>query len=296
MPDMSEAQPLVYLNGDLVPRAEARLSVLDAGLTGGDGVWEGLRLHGGRVLFGERHVERLYAGARAIDLDIGMACADLLGAVELTCTANRMLDAVHIRLMVTRGERRRPGEAARPTVIIIAEPDGPATVRPAALKLFTAALRCAPADSFDMRLKSLSRLNLITAQLQAARAGADDALLLDPRGFVSTCAGANFFMARGGAVYTSTGTYCFNGITRAHVIQLCDANRVPLYETDFTLAEVHVADEAFVTGTFGGIVPVAALDGRGFGRAPGALTTRIRAWYEALRDREAKSGGAARAG
>lgn len=284
---------LVFLNGDLVPRATARVPVGDA-FAAGDGVWEGLRLHRGKVMFAERHVERLYAGARAIDLDVGMARDDLTGAIELTCTANRMSDDVYIRVIVTRGADvwawsggRTMAAAARATVAILAE-HRPMTVAASGIRLFTAATRCSPPDIADMRLKSLARLNLVTAQIQARKAGADEALLLDPRGFIATAGSGNVFLVRAGAVYTSSGAYCLNGITRASVIQLCDSNRIPAFETDITLAEAYVADEIFVTGTLAGITPVRMLDGRDFGRAPGTITARICGLYDGLLDREAR--------
>jgi branched-chain amino acid aminotransferase len=291
--DPRNAGVLVYLNGDLVPRAEAKVSVFDAGFVLGDGVWEGFRLHKGAVLFAERHVERLFSGARAIDLDIGMTRPDLIGALELTLTANRMTDGVHIRLMVTRGIKKTPNQdprhtASKATVVIVAEHKlpSPALARDG-LKLFTSTIRTTPADMFDMRLNSHSRLNLIQALIQAIKAGGDEALMLDPNGFVASCNATNFFMVKNGAVYTSTGDFCFNGITRANVIELCDANRIPLYATNFTLAEVYNADEAFVTGTFGGITPVSAVDGRSFGTLPGRVTARLKTLYEALKDRAA---------
>lgn len=291
--DPRNAELLVYVNGDLVPRDAAKISVFDAGFLLGDGVWEGFRLHRGKVLFAERHLERLYAGARALDLDIGVPRGDLLGAVELTATANRMVDDAYIRLIVTRGEKRTAGQDPRfvvtkPTLVILAE-HKPLAGRAASegTRLFTAATRCTPADMQDMRLNSLARLNLLMALIQAQKAGADEALLLDPRGFVATANAANFFMVKAGAVYTSTAAYCFNGITRAHVLDLCDENRIPCYETDFTLAEAYVADEAFLTGTLGGITPVTSLDGRRLGRVAGAVTSRIRRLYDALRDKAA---------
>lgn len=292
--DPRNRDALVFLNGDLVPRATARVPVGDA-FAAGDGIWEGLRLHRGKVLFAERHVERLYAGARAIDLDIGMARDDLIGAIELTCTANRMNDDVYIRVIVTRGADvwtwsggRAIAAAARPTVAIIAEYRPATQMATAGIRLFTAATRCSPPDIADMRLKSLARLNLVTAQIQARKAGADEALLLDPRGFVATAGSANVFLVRAGAVYTSSGAYCLNGITRASVIQLCDSSRIPAFETDITLAEAYAADEIFVTGTLAGITPVRTLDGRDFGRAPGTVTARIRSLYDGLLDREVR--------
>ncbi len=282
---------LLYLNGALVARAEAKVSIFDAGFVLGDGVWEGLRLHKGRLLFLDAHLDRLYAGARAIDLDIGLDRAALTGELRRLLDANAMTDGVHIRLMVTRGEKSAPNQdprnaLGRPTIAIVAEHKLPSpAIVSRGLGLFTSTIRCTPADMFDMRLNSHSRLNLITALIQAIRAGADEALMLDPHGFVSSCNATNFFFVRGGEVCTSSGEYCFNGITRANVIALCHANGIALRQANFTLHEVHGAEEAFVTGTFGGLTPVSRIDGRVLPAAlPGPVTQRLRALYDKLKD------------
>ncbi|MCC6306519.1 MAG: aminotransferase class IV [Rhodobacteraceae bacterium] len=278
---------LVYVNGELVPRAAAMVSVFDSGFILGDGIWEGLRIHGGRPAFLERHLDRLFMGARAIDLDLGLSRDEIRAALDRTLAANGMTgqEGVHIRLMVTRGVKRTPNQDPRhtigpPTMVIVAEykEPSPAIVN-LGLRLFTSAIRCARADMFDMRLNSHSRLNLIAALVQAIKAGADEALMLDDRGFVSSCNATNFFIVRKGTVHTSTGTACFKGITRQNAIELCAANAIPCREHDFTLAEVYDADEAFVTGTFGGMTPVAAVDGRILPALPGPVTLRLRALY-----------------
>ena len=287
---------LVHLNGALVALRDAKVSILDAGFVLGDGVWEGMRLHKGRVLFLEAHVERLFAGARAIGLDIGMDRGAVVDAIHGLLDANAMHDGAHIRLMVTRGPKSAPNQDPRnalgkPTVVIIAEYKLPSpTLATTGLNLFTSTIRCTPANMFDMRLNSHSRLNLITALLQAIAAGADEALMLDPNGFVSSCNATNFFFVRGGEVCSSTGEYCFNGITRANVISLCRAEQIPLRLADFALHEVYGADEAFVTGTFGGITPVRAIDDRILpGSLPGPLTARLRGLYDVMKDKEASS-------
>ena len=292
--DPRNASALIYLNGQLLPRAVARVSIFDGGFVVGDGVWEGIRLHQGRLLFLDEHLDRLYWGARQIRLDIGVDRQALIGELQRTLEANHMRDGVHIRLMVTRGEKsalnQDPRNAlGRPTIAIVAEYKLPAPqLMSAGVSLFTSSILCTPASMFDMRLNSHSRLNLITALLQAIEAGADEALMLDPNGFVSSCNATNFFFVRGGVVMTSRGEYCFNGITRSKVIRLCQEASLPIRLGDFTLAEVQAADEAFLTGTFGGITPVREIDGRALSAAlPGPLTQRVQARYAALQDAQA---------
>ena len=279
---------LIWLNGRLVPRAEAVVSIFDAGFGLGDGVWEGIRLSHGRLVLVEQHLKRLYDGARAIALDIGLGPAALREALEAVVRANRMHDGAHLRLMVTRGEKstvhQDPRNAlGRPTIAITAEyklPDP--EIKRRGLILATSTFRCSGPEVFDMRLNSHSRLNLIQALLQAIAAGAHEALMLDPLGFVSSCNSTNFFIVRDAAAITSTGRFCFNGITRAAVIGLCAREGIACQQRDFTLAEVYSADEAFVTGTFGGITPVRSIDGKAIGAAvPGPLTTRLSEAYDA---------------
>ena len=284
----------VWLNGDLVPRDEAKVSIFDAGFVVGDGVWEGLRLHRGALLFLETHLDRLYAGAAQIRLDIGLDRPALTAALWATMAANGFEDGVHIRVMVTRGPKsganQDPRNAlGRPTVVILAERKVPSpALATRGLSLATSDIRCTPAEMFDMRLNSHSRLNLITALLQAIDTGADEALMLDPHGFVASCNATNLFIVRDGQVLTSTGEYCFNGVTRANVIDLCRVHGIPVALCDFDLDMAHAADEAFVTGTFGGLTPVREIDGHVLPCAlPGPVTTRLRALYEALKDREA---------
>lgn len=284
----------VWLNGELVPRDEAKVSIFDAGFVVGDGVWEGLRLHRGALLFLETHLDRLYAGAAQIRLDIGLDRAALTAALWETLAANGFDDGVHIRVMVTRGPKSGANQDPRnalgkPTVVILAERKMPSpALATRGLSLATADIRCTPAEMFDMRLNSHSRLNLISALLQAIDRGADEALMLDPHGFVSSCNATNLFIVRDGHVLTSTGEYCFNGVTRANVIDLCRANGIPVALCDFPLDMAHAADEAFVTGTFGGLTPVREIDGHVLPAAlPGPVTTRLRSLYEALKDAEA---------
>jgi len=277
----------IYLNGRMVKREQALVSVFDAGFGLGDGVWEGIRLAHGRLVLVEEHLKRLYDGARTIALDIGIPPEGMRKILEETCAANDMTHGAHLRLMVTRGEKttvhQDPRNAlGKPTIVVTAEYKQPdPAVKRAGLKLFTSTFRCSGPDVFDLRLNSHSRLNLIQALLQAIQAGAQEALTLDPAGFVASCNSTNFFIVRDGAVLTSTGRFCFKGITRGKVVELCAAQGIPCRETDFTLAEVYSADEAFVTGTFGGVTRVARVDGRTLpGEGPGPITARLSALYD----------------
>ncbi|HEY6642835.1 aminotransferase class IV [Povalibacter sp.] len=292
--DPRNAAARIYLNGALVPRDQAKVSIFDGGFVVGDGVWEGLRLHKGALLFLDQHLERLYWGAGKIGLDIGFDRLALIDEIWRTLDANNMRDGVHIRLMVTRGEKSAPNQDPRnaiggPTIVIVAEYKllSPAILT-RGLSLFTSTIRCTPAYMFDMRLNSHSRLNLIGALLEAIAAGADEALMLDPHGHVSSCNATNFFFVRDGVVCTSTGEYCFNGVTRANVIQLCRDHDIPIRLENFSLEETYSAQEAFVTGTFGGLTPVREIDGHQLpATLPGPVTQRLRALYESLKDSQA---------
>jgi branched-chain amino acid aminotransferase len=292
--DPRNADLLVYVNGALAPRAEAKVSVFDAGFVLGDGVWEGLRLHKGALLFLDAHLDRLFWGLDRIALDIGMTPERLTLEIRRTLAANRMEHGAHLRLMVTRGEKAAANQdprnwLGRPTIVITAEYKEPAPeIATRGLSLATSQVRCTPAEMFDMRLNYHSRLALITALLEAIEAGADEALMLDPHGCVSSCNATNFFWVKDGRVRTSTGDYCFNGVTRANVIALCRENGVPITQGDFELDDVHAADEAFVTGTFGGLTPVREIDGHVLPLGPpGPVAARLRALYEALKDAQA---------
>jgi len=286
-PDDRNDAVLVYLNGDFVPRDQARVSIFDSGYVCGDGVWEGLRLVQGRVISFDAHIDRLFEGARAIAMDVGLTKAQVKDVVTRTFAVNHMRDGAHARLMVTRGVKKTPNQDPRfiiggATVVCVAEHkvvDPQAKAR--GLRLHTSTIRCSAPDVFDLRLNSHSRLNLIQALIQAIHAGADEALMLDPQGFVSSCNSTNFFIVRQGALWTSSGLCCFNGITRATVLWLARDAGIPVFEGAYTLAEVYAADEAFVTGTLGGITPVCAIDGR---RLPtkgmGALTQRLADLYQ----------------
>jgi len=291
--DPRNANLLLYLNGQMVKREEAKVSVLDAGFVLGDGVWEGLRLHKGCLLFDDAHLDRLFEGAAAIALDIGSRDG-IRRALRETVATNKMEHGAHIRLMITRGEKRAANQDPRnalgtPTFVVIAEYKQPSEeIARKGLALATSSIRCTPANMFDMRINSHSRLALIRALLDAIRVGADEALMLDPHGKVSSCNATNFFFVRGGEVFTSTGEYCFNGITRGNVIMLCHRNNIPIHLGDFPIDDVYAADEAFVTGTFGGITPVREIDGKPLrSGVPGRTTARMRDLYAALKDEEA---------
>ena len=286
--DARNESVLVYVNGEFFPRREARVSVFDSGFALGDGVWEGLRLVKGRIISLQADMDRLFEGAASIALDIGMDRKALEQELWRTLEHNGMTDGAHIRLMVTRGTKRTPNQDPRfviggATIVIVAEYKAPKPeVRAKGLSLMTSTFRTSGPDVFDLRLNSHSRLNLIQALIQAINLGADEALMLDPRGFVASCNSTNFFIVRSGAeVWTSTGHYSFRGITQANVIHAWQAGGGAVRECDFTLAQVYSADEAFVTGTLGGVTPVTKIDGRLIGNGkPGPVTARAAELYQ----------------
>ena len=328
--DSRNRDVLIYVNGEHAPRDQARVSVFDSGFVLGDGVWEGLRVHRGRYAFLDAHLDRLYEGAMALDLDIGMTREALTAALYETLrvngmtrdvvslsdkeseaagasqvdsgaaaeadtrrTSDRDADKVHVRLMVTRGLKATPYQDPRvtigpATVVIIPEYKAPdPSVLTRGIRLFTVHVRRGPADVQDPKLNSHSKLNCILACIQAAKAGADEALMLDPQGFVATCNSTHFFIVRRGEVWTSSGDYCLGGITRANVIALCREHSIPVRERNFSLTDVYGADESFVTGTFAGVAPVISVDGRIINAGTrGPMTERLQALYLQLMDRE----------
>ncbi len=283
---------LIWINGALVPRPEAKVSVFDSGFVLGDGVWEGLRLVSGRFAFLDAHLDRLYEGAKALMIDIGLSRDEMIKALGETIEANGMSDGVHVRLMVTRGVKRTPYQDPRltigkATVVIIPEHKEPKPELIAkGLRLFTVHVRRGYPDVQDPKLNSHSKLNDITACIQAAQAGYDEALMLDPHGFVSTCNSTHFFIVRKGEVWTSTGRYCLPGITRGNVIRVCREAGIPVFEKDFSLTEVYGADEAFVTGTFAGVVHVTEVDGRILSPGRGPMVERLQGLYKELMRRD----------
>ncbi|WP_439637545.1 aminotransferase class IV [Oceanicaulis sp.] len=284
--DPRNAAIRIWINGELFAREDAKVSVFDSGFILGDGVWEGLRVHEGKIAFLQRHLDRLYEGAKAIDMEIGLSPQALTQALYDTLKANEMSgDGVHIRLMVTRGIKATPYQDPRvtitpATVVIIPEWKTPKPeTATKGLNLFTVHVRRGYPDVQDPKLNSHSKLNCITACIQAAKAGADEALMLDPHGFVATCNSTHFFIVRKGEVWTSSGDYCLDGITRGVVIEICKEAGIPVFEKNFSLTQVYGADEAFVTGTFAGVAPVSTVDGRLLCEGRGPMVERLQQLY-----------------
>jgi len=288
---------LINVNGVMTPRAEATVSVFDSGFMLGDGVWEGLRQHNGRIAFLEAHLDRLYEGAKAIAMDVGLTREELTQRIDDTLDSNAMREeeGVHIRLMVTRGIRSTPYQDPRvvispATIVIVPEYKAPlpATIE-TGIRLFTVHVRRGDPAVQDQKLNSHSKLNCITACIQATQAGADEALMLDPHGFVATCNSTHFFIVRKGEVWTSSGDYCLGGITRSNVIQVCREAGIPVFEKNFSLTDVYGAEEAFVTGTFAGVVPVTEVDGRALIAGRGPMVERLQGLYKDLMERDVAS-------
>ena len=284
--DARNEQLLIYVNGKIVPKAQAMISVYDSGFMMGDGVWEGIRLYDGRWAFVDEHIKRLFEAAKAVDIDIVLTPDQVISALLDTQSANQMQADAHARLMVTRGIKVRPFQHPKlaqsgPTMVIIMEHSRPRIPRP--IRLATVPhLRGLPMTQ-DPKLNSHSKLNCILACIAAEKAGADEALMLDVHGFVNTTNACNFFIVRKGQVWTSTGDYCMNGITRQKVIDLCRANAIPVFERNFSLVDTYSADEAFLTGTFGAQTPVGSIDGRQIGTGQlGPMTERLQSLYKAL--------------
>jgi branched-chain amino acid aminotransferase len=295
--DPRNAGILIYVNGELVPRDRAVVSVFDAGFVLGDGVWEGLRVYGGHPAFLDEHLDRLYEGAAAIAMDIGVTRDELTAAIYRTLRANDMTDGVHMRLMVTRGPKSTPYQDPRATagpatIVMIPEHKSPRPALQEGISLFTVHVRRSAPDVLDPKLNAHSKLNDITACVQAYTAGADEALMLDPNGFVATCNSTHFFIVRRGEVWTSSGAYCLGGITRGNVLRVCRENGIPAYEKLFSLTDVYGADEAFVTGTYAGVVPVRQVDGRRLAaEPPGPMVRRLQELYADLVARDVAARG-----
>ncbi len=289
--DPRNASILINVNGELKPRAEAVVSVFDSGFMLGDGVWEGLRIHQGKAAFLGRHLDRLSEGAKAIAMDLGLSREELARRLYETLDANGMDEGVHVRLMVTRGVRATPYQDPRvgvggPTSVIIPEDKEPdPAVYERGLKLFTVHVRRGDPAVQDQKINSHSKLNCILASVQATQAGADEALMLDPHGFVATCNSTHFFIIRNGEVWTSSGKYCLGGITRSLALEVARGAAIPATEKDFSLTDVHGADEAFTTGTFAGPVPVREVDGRKL-LCRGPMVERLQRLYAERVDRD----------
>jgi len=286
VPDPRNERVLIDIDGRHYPRAEAKVSVFDSGFMLGDGVWEGIRLHHGRFAFLDRHLDRLWRGAKAIHMDIGISRAEMERRLYAVCDANGMTgEGVHVRLMVTRGVRATPYQDPRvvispATIVMIPEWKEPAPATATRmLRLATVHVRRGYPDVQDPMLNSHSKLNCITACIQAAQAGADEGLMLDPHGFVATCNSTHFFIVKDGAIWTSSGDYCLDGITRGVVIEVARAVGITVHERNFSLTHVYGADEAFTTGTFAGVAPVGTVDGRVLGTERGPMVEQLQRLY-----------------
>ena len=280
----------IYINGNLLHRKEAMVSVYDAGFMLGDGMWEGMRLYNGKWAFFDAHMDRLFGSCKSVGIEIGMDRAGILDALNQTAQANGMVDNAHCRLMVTRGLKAKPFQHPQlsrtgPTIVIIIEHSRPAkNLQKRGIRLATVPQVRGLPMSQDAKHNSHSKLNCIIACLQAEQAGADEGLMLDPHGFVNTTNACNFFVVRNGEVWTSTGDYCMNGVTRRNVINLCKESGIPVFEKNFSLVDTYSADEAFLTGTFGAQTPVSMIDEKKIGNneGMGPVTSKIRNLYEEL--------------
>ena len=286
----------IYVNGEIVPRPEAKISVFDSGFLLGDGVWEGIRLHYGNLAFLDAHLDRLYSGAKDLAIDIGVSREEMTKLIQKTLDANGMNDHVHIRLIVSRGLKRTPyqhpnANVGGPTIVIIPEYKiASEQVLEQGIRLGTVSVRRGTVDTQDPRLNTLSKLNCITACIEADHLGYDEGLMLDENGNVSTCNSTNFFIACDNEVWTSQGKYCLPGVTRRNIIRLCEENDIPVFQKDFLVEEVHSADEAFVTGTFAGVIPVTEVDGHELsGGKRGPMTEGLQQLYIELIKWECKS-------
>ena len=286
---------LIYVDGNLLPRDEAKVSVYDSGFLLGDGMWEGLRLYNGKWAFLDDHLDRLFGSLKAVSIDLGMSRDELVAALEQTRQANGMETDAHARLMVTRGVKVKPFQhpslsRSGPTLVIIIEHSKPdPALLERGIRLATVPQVRGLPMSQDAKYNSHSKLNCVLACLQAEQAGADEGLMLDPHGFVNTTNACNFFIVRKGEVWTSTGDYCMNGVTRQKVIDLCRENGIPVFERNYSLFDTYAADEAFLTGTFGSLTRVSAIDGKPVGPqdGPGPVTLRLRKLYAELVARDA---------
>lgn len=287
--DVRNEKVKIFINGEFFLRDEAKISVFDSGYLVGDGVWEAFRVHNGKLIFIDQHLDRLWQSAKVIGISLPFSREELIENIKSTLEINEMKDHIHVRAMVTRGIKKTPSQDPRltisgPNVVIIAEHKQAADEsKNKGISLFTSAIRRGSPDYLDPRLNCHSKLHEVQALIQAIEAGADEALMLDINGFVSTCNATNFFMVKGNEVWTSTGEYCMNGITRGNVIKVCAQNGIVCLQKNFSLFDVYGADEAFVTGTFGGLTPVVKIDGKSIGPgACGPTTAHLRQLYEGL--------------
>ncbi len=286
--DLRNQDIKIYVNGEIVHRDQAKVSVYDSGFMLGDGMWEGMRLYNGKWAFFDEHMDRFFNSCKAVSLDVGMDKMGILDALSRTAAANKMTTDVHCRLMLTRGVKVKPFQhpslsRSGPTLVIIMEHSKPVEeLHKKGIRLATVPQVRGLPMSQDAKYNSHSKLNCVIACLQAEQAGADEGLMLDPYGFVNTTNACNFFIVRRGEVWTSTGDYCMNGVTRQNVINLCRANGIPVFEKNFSLYEAYSADEAFLTGTFGAQTPVAEIDGKQIGVAGHPVIAELQSLYKDL--------------
>ena len=280
---------LIYVNGELLHKNDAKISVFDSGFMMGDGVWEGIRLYKGKLAFIDEHLERLWIAAKTTGISIGLSKKDLIEQIRSTLSVNEMVDNVHIRVMITRGIKKTPSQDPRltisgPNIVIIAEhKKASLESKKRGIKLFTSSFRRGSPDYLDPKLNCHSKLHEVQALIQAIEAGADEALMLDINGFVSTCNATNFFIVKNNQIWTATGDYCMNGITRGKVIEACSKNNIVCLQKNFSLYDTYGAQEAFVTGTFGGLTPVTHIDGKQIGEGKlGSMTSDLSTFYESL--------------
>lgn len=293
--DLRNNDVWIYINDEFFRRADAKISVFDSGYLVGDGVWEGVRLHHGKLVFIDDHLKRLWIAAKATGIKLPFSKAALILNIQETISKNEMHDGVHIRIMITRGIKKTPSQDPRltisgPNLVIIAEyKKASSSSKGRGVRLFTSTIRRGRPDYLDPKLNCHSKLHEVQALIQAIEAGADEALMLDVNGFVSTCNATNFFIVKDGEVWTSTGAYCMNGITRQKVIELCHQNNIACHQKNFSLYDAYSADEAFVTGTFGGLTPVVSIDGKPIeNNGIGLVRTKLDQLYDQLIADESK--------
>ena len=291
--DIRNSEILIYINGKFYPRQDASISVFDSGFLLGDGVWEGIRYHNGKFMFLDMHLERLFWGASQIDMDIGKTIDEIKSILDETVKFNKMKTGVHVRLIVSRGVKSTPYQdpsftISEPTIVVIPEYKAPSPeTQKDGIKLVSVDIIRGGTNIQDHRINSLSKFNCIQACIDAHRKGGDEGLMLDPHGYVSTCNSTHFFMVKDKSVWTSTGEYCLKGITRQNIIDICKANSIPIYERNFTLSDVYGSDEAFVTGTFGGVVPIYEVDDHVLNVLPrGSVVRILQTYYNEIVDLE----------
>ena len=285
--DIRNEEIKIFINGEFLSRNQAKISVFDSGYLVGDGIWEALRLQDGVLIFLNLHLDRMWQAAATIRLNLGFTKKELEANIWKTLEVNKMESNVHVRIMVTRGIKKTPSQDPRltisgPNVVIIAEHKiASEETKEKGISLFTSTIRRGSPDYLDPRLNCHSKLHEVQALIQAIEAGADEALMLDINGFVSTCNATNFFIVKNNEVWTSTGQYCMNGITRGVVIEVCKKKDISCHQKNFSLFDVYGADEAFVTGSFGGLTPVIKVDGRVIGNGKyGDMTRQLSAFYK----------------